>query len=176
MGARFSMRALSLSRGRISAVLALACASLVAGSFFVQHVLLIEPCPLCMIQRYTYAVLALVFSGIALSGERPRFQRALSFVAIALVLTGGGVAAYQSKLQIFPAAQAATCSASLSYMMDTLPVADVVAKIFEAKGDCSDTSFTILGLTLAQISLAIFCGLLICLVALVRRRPHGRPL
>lgn len=164
----------SLSYARICTLLAIVCASLVAGSFFVQHVLLVEPCPLCMIQRYTYAVLALVFSAIALSGKRPGLQRALGFVAIALVLTGGGVAAYQSKLQIFPAAQAATCSASLSYMMDTLPVADVVTKIFEAKGDCSDTSFTILGLTLAQISLAIFAGLLIVLVALLRAQRASR--
>ena len=160
----------SLSSARLGAFLAIVCASLVAGSFFVQHVLLVEPCPLCMIQRYTYAVLALVFSSIALSSTRPGLQRALGFVAIALVLTGGGVAAYQSKLQIFPVAQAATCSASLSYMMDTLPVADVVTRIFEAKGDCSDTSFTILGLTLAQISLAIFFGILLVVAGMLRRR------
>lgn len=159
-----------LSSARLGAFLAIVCASLVAGSFFVQHVLLVEPCPLCMIQRYTYAVLALVFSSIALSDKRPGMQRALGFVAIALVLTGGGVAAYQSKLQIFPMAQAATCSASLSYMMDTLPVADVVTRIFEAKGDCSDTSFTILGLTLAQISLAIFFGMLLVVAGMLRRR------
>jgi disulfide bond formation protein DsbB len=170
----FSLR--PLSPARLGALLALACATLVAGSFFVQHVLLVEPCPLCMIQRYTYAMLACVFLGVALMAARPRLQRALLFVALALVLLGGGVAAYQSKLQIFPEVQAATCSASLSYMMDTLPVADVVTRIFEAKGDCSDTSFTIFGLTLAQISLAIFCGLLVCLVALLRRRPHARRL
>lgn len=159
---------------RVAVLLSLACASLVGGSFFVQHVLMVEPCPLCMIQRYTYLTLALVFLAIATLGARPRAQHALWFVALALVLMGGGVAAYQSKLQIFPEAQAATCSASLSYMMDTLPVADVLTKIFEAKGDCSDTSFTILGLTLAQISLVIFCGLLVCLVAITRRGMPSR--
>lgn len=164
-----------LTPSRAAFALAAACASLVGGSFFVQHVLMIEPCPLCMIQRYTYLTLAFVFVGIATSGSRPWLRGSLWFVALALVLMGGGVAAYQSKLQIFPAAQAATCSASLSYMMDTLPVADVITKIFEAKGDCSDTSFMILGLTLAQISLAIFCGLFICLVTLARRGSRALP-
>ncbi|MFO1302470.1 MAG: disulfide bond formation protein B [Burkholderiales bacterium] len=159
-----------LTPARVALALCTVCASLVGGSFFVQHVLMVEPCPLCMIQRYTYLTLALLFLGIAALGARPRAQRALWFVALALVLMGGGVAAYQSKLQIFPAAQAATCSASLSYMMDTLPVADVLTKIFEAKGDCSDTSFTILGLTLAQISLVIFSGMALVLFGVVRRR------
>lgn len=168
--------AASLTRApsRVAVLLSLACASLVGGSFFVQHVLQVEPCPLCMIQRYTYLTLALVFLAIATLGGRRRAQHALWFVALAFVLMGGGVAAYQSKLQIFPQAQAATCSASLSYMMDTLPVADVVTRIFEAKGDCSDTSFTILGLTLAQISLVIFCGLALVLAGVLRRRSLPR--
>ncbi len=159
-----------LTPSRVAAALCAACVALVGGSFFVQHVLMVEPCPLCMIQRYTYFTLAFVFFGIAATGARPRLRGTLWFVALALVLMGGGVAAYQSKLQIFPEAQAATCSASLSYMMDTLPVTDVVTKIFEAKGDCSDTSFTILGLTLAQISFAIFCAMALVLVVVLRRR------
>ena len=159
-----------LTPSRVAAVLAAMCAALVGGSFFVQHVLMVEPCPLCMIQRYTYLTLAFVFLGIATAGARPRLRGALWFVALALILTGGGVAAYQSKLQIFPEALAATCSASLSYMMDTLPVADVVTRILEAKGDCSDTSFTILGLTLAQISLAIFFVMLLVVAGMTRRR------
>jgi len=153
---------------RAAALAAALCACLVGGSFFVEYVLLVEPCPLCIIQRYTYATLAPVFLGAALMRTRPRGQRMLLFFALALIVLGGGVAAYQSKLQLFPAAQAATCSASLSYMMDTLPVTDLVARLFQAHGDCSDTSFKILGLTLAQISLVIFTFLLVWLVPVVK--------
>jgi len=152
------------------ALLAAFCASLVGGSFFVQHVLLVEPCPLCIVQRFTYAALALVFLAVALSRRRPRVQRGLLGLALVLVLAGGGVAAYQSQLQLFPVAEAATCSPSLSYMLDTLPVNEAIGRLFQAHGDCSDTSFTILGLTLAQISFGIFAGLLLWLVPALRRR------
>ena len=153
------------------ALLFVLCAALVGGSFFIQHVLLVEPCPLCMVQRYTYAVLALIFLAVALAAGRPGAQRGLLALALLFVLAGGGVAAYQSQLQLFPPAAAATCSASLDYMLDTLPVNEVVARLFEAHGDCSDTSFTILGLTLAQISFGIFAGLLLALVVTLTRRP-----
>jgi disulfide bond formation protein DsbB len=59
-------------------------------------------------------------------------------------------------------------------MLDTLPVGEVIGRLFAAEGDCSDTSFRILGLTLAQISLGIFVGLLVWLVSALRYRP-GRP-
>jgi len=161
------------SPARAGVLLAGLCAGLVGGSFFVQHVLLVEPCPLCIVQRYTYALLAVVFLAMASVGRSPRWQRALLWFALLLVLAGGGVAAYQSQLQLFPPAAPATCSASLSYMLDTLPVTEVIGRLFQAHGDCSDSSFKILGLTLAQISLAIFAGLLAWLWAALRGRPFN---
>lgn len=159
---------------RGAALFAAACAGFVGASFFVQHVLLVEPCPLCIIQRSTYALLALVFLAAALLGRRPAAQRVFLGVALLLVLIGGGVAAYQSQLQLFPPALATTCGPGLSYMMDTLPMTEIVGKIFEAHGDCSDTSFRILGLTLAQISFGIFFALLVWLVPTLRRSTASR--
>jgi disulfide bond formation protein DsbB len=151
--------------------LAALCTGLVCGSFFVQHVLEVEPCPLCILQRLTYATLAVIFLVAALCGDRPVVRRSLHVVATLLVLAGGGIAAYQSQLQIFPPAQAAACSASLSYMVDTLPAQEVVGRIFAAHGDCSDTSFKVAGLTLAQISLGVFACLGAWLLLALRRRP-----
>lgn len=159
---------------RVGALLAALCAGLVGGSFFVQHVLLVEPCPLCIIQRFTYAALALTFLCVALLRRHPRLQRVFLGLALFLVLGGGGVAAYQSQMQLFPPAESVSCSPSLSYMLDTLPLNDFIGQLFRAHGDCSDTSFKIGGLTLAQISLGIFSGLLLWLVrALWRRAPDA---
>jgi disulfide bond formation protein DsbB len=56
-------------------------------------------------------------------------------------------------------------------MLETLSVTDVLARLLDAKGDCSDTSFKILGLTLAQASLLIFAGFTLVLGTLFVRRP-----
>jgi disulfide bond formation protein DsbB len=155
---------------QVGILLGLACTGLVGTSFFVEHVLGIEPCPLCIIQRLTYLGLIPVFFAAAVARPRGRAQRTLLWTAAILTLEGLGVAGYQTYLQLFPAPMVASCSASLSYMLDTLAVTEVLTRLLHATGDCSDTSFKILGLTLAQASLVIFLSFTLFLVALLRRR------
>jgi protein dithiol:quinone oxidoreductase len=164
------LRRLLDSPSRIALLLGLTCTGLVAGSFFVQHVLGVEPCPLCIIQRFTYAGLAVVFLGAAYAEAHGVTQRRIFMLAALMTLLGLGVAAYQTKLQLFPPAIAASCSASLSYMLDTLSVTDVLAQLFHAKGDCSDTSFKVMGFTLAQASLLIFTSFTLLLGTVLFRR------
>jgi disulfide bond formation protein DsbB len=155
---------------RVAALLGLACVGLVAASFFVQHVLGVEPCPLCIIQRFTYLALAPVFVVAALTRPSGRAQRALFWAAAFLTLGGLGVAGYQTYLQLFPPALAG-CTASLSYMLDTMAVTEVLAQMLHAGGDCADTSFKVLGLTMAQASVLIFSTFAVLLARLLRQRP-----
>jgi disulfide bond formation protein DsbB len=159
------------SPGRVALLLGLACAGLVGASFYVQHVLDVEPCPLCIIQRFTYLALAVVFLVAAFAQSGNSLQRGLLWFAALLTLGGLGVAGYQTYLQLSPPSLATTCSASLSYMLETLSVTDVLARLLDAKGDCSDTSFKVLGLTLAQASLLIFTAFTLVLGGVLVRRP-----
>jgi disulfide bond formation protein DsbB len=166
-----TMFRLLASPTRVAVLLGLACAGLVGASFYVQHVLGVEPCPLCIIQRFTYLALAVVFFGAALAPTDGSLQRGLIWFAALLTLGGLGVAGYQTHLQLAPPTLASTCSASLSYMLETLSVTDVLAQLLNAKGDCSDTSFKVLGLTLAQASLLIFTTFAMILGMVIVRRP-----
>ena len=159
------------SPSRVALLMGLACTGLVGASFFVQHVLGVEPCPLCIIQRFTYVGLAVVFFGASYAPADGVAQRRLLLLAALLTLGGMGVAAYQTHLQLFPPAIAASCSASLSYMLDSLSFTDVLAQLFHAKGECSDTSFRVLGLTLAQASLLVFTSYTLLLGTVLLRRP-----
>jgi disulfide bond formation protein DsbB len=158
---------------KVALLLGIVCCGLVGASFFVQHVLEVEPCPLCIIQRFTYLGLIPVFFGAAAARPHGKAQRALFWTAAIMTLAGLGVASYQTQLQLFPPSVEASCSASLSYMLDTLAITDVLARVLHAGGDCADTSFKILGLTLAQASLLIFLSftLLLSTLLLRPRRP-----
>jgi disulfide bond formation protein DsbB len=159
------------SPARVALALGLACTGLVGASFFVEHVLGIEPCPLCIMQRLTYIVLIPVFLAAAVTRPHGRAQRALFWTAGVLTMAGLAVAGYQTQLQLFPAPAVASRGASLSDMLDTMAVTEVLARVLHATGDCSDTSFKILGFTLAQASLVIFLGFSVLLLMLLRQRP-----
>jgi disulfide bond formation protein DsbB len=157
----------------VSILLGLTCTGLVGASFFVQHILGVEPCPLCIVQRLTYLGLIPVFFVAAVARRQGRIQRALLWTAAILTLAGLGVAGYQTYLQLLPARLVASCTASLSYMLDTMAGTEVLTRLLHATGDCSDTSFKVLGLTLAQASLIIFMSFTLLLGMLLRRRPKS---
>ena len=168
---RITLARLLGSPRRVVLLLGLACVGLVGASLFVQHVLDVEPCPLCIVQRFTYLALIPIFLGAAIATPFGRVQRSLLWGATVLTLAGLGVAGYQTDLQLFPPPVTASCSASLGYMLDTMAVSEVIARLVHAGGDCSDTSFKILGLTLAQASLIIFTVFAALLGHLLAGRP-----
>lgn len=158
------------SPAKVATVLGLVSTGLVGASFYVQHVLGIDPCPLCLVQRFTYLGLIPAFLAAAVAPGGGRAQRALLWTAGALALGGLAVAGYQTYLQLSPAPEAVRCSASLAYMLDSMAFTEVLAQLLRATGDCSDTSFTIVGLTLAQASVLVFLGFILTLAQLLWRR------
>ncbi len=158
------------SPAKVATALGLVCTGLVGASFYVQHVLGIDPCPLCIVQRFTYLGLIPVFLAAAGAPGGGRAQRALLWTAGTLALGGLAVAGYQTYLQLSPAPGAVRCSASLAYMLDSMAFTEVLAQLLRATGDCSDSSFTILGLTLAQASVLVFLGFILTLALLLRRK------
>jgi disulfide bond formation protein DsbB len=155
---------------RVALTLGFGCVGLVGASVFVQHVLGVEPCPLCIVQRFTYLALIPVFFGLAFARPSGGVGRSLLWGATLLSLGGLGVAGYQTQLQLFPPAVVESCSPSLAYMLETMGVTDVLTQLVHAGGDCADTSFKILGLTLAQASLLIFISFAVLLGNLLLQR------
>ncbi|HUH92884.1 MAG TPA: disulfide bond formation protein B [Casimicrobiaceae bacterium] len=160
------------SPSRVALALGVVCVGLVGASLFVQHVLDVEPCPLCIVQRFTYLALIPVFLGAAVAKPYGKVQRSLLWGATVLTLAGLAVAGYQTDLQLSPPGITASCSAGLGYMLDTMAVSEVLARLLHAGGDCADTSFRILGLTLAQASLIIFTIFAALLAGLLLRSPN----
>ena len=159
---------------RVALTLGFACVGLVGASIYVQHVLGVEPCPLCIVQRFTYLALIPFFFALAFARPAGRTQKGLLWGATLLSVGGLGVAGYQTQLQLFPPSVVESCSPSLAYMLETMGVTDVLAQLFHAGGDCADTSFKILGLTLAQASLLIFIAFAALLGNLLRQRSRNR--
>lgn len=132
------------------------CISLLAFGMYLQHVVGLEPCPMCIVQRYAMVLVALV----ALLGAAWPSQRLGAGIAAAgvVLLAGAGafVAARQSFLQWYPP-QEASCGRDFYGMIETFPLQRVVPMIFKGSGDCSAIDWTFLTLTIANWSFLNFC-------------------
>ena len=89
-----------------------------------------------------------------------------------LTLTAAGgvaVAARHLWLQSLPAEEVPACGPGLDYMVDTLPLTEVVMRVFAGSGECADVH-TILGVTLPAWTLGAYV-LLGLWALLICRRP-----
>ena len=145
------------------------CASLLGFGLYLQHGMGLEPCPMCIMQRYALAavgIVALIGGLHAPSGRGVRIYAALVGV---LALTGAGVAARQSWLQLNPPA-ISECGPGLEYMMESFPLTQLLPMLFRGAGDCSAVDWTFLGLSIANWSLINFGAIMVLAAWLLLRR------
>ena len=140
----------------VLAALAVLCISLLSFGMYLQHVVGLEPCPMCIVQRYAMVLVTLVaLVGAALPSQRV----AAGLAAVGVVLMAGFgafVAARQSFLQWYPP-QEASCGRDFYGMIETFPLQRVVPMIFKGSGDCAAIDWTFLTLTIANWSFLNFC-------------------
>lgn len=155
---------------RIAYVLAfLVCAGLIAYSLYLQYIDGLEPCPLCIFQRVCVIGMGLVF--IVAVFQSPGRTGAAVYAVLQLFIGGTGVAlaARQVWLQSLPKDQVPACGMGLSYMMETLPLTDVVKKVFQGSGECAEKGWEFLHLSIAGWALVFFIALIVVAFAVIRR-------
>ena len=152
---------------RIWLFILLTCAGLLSFGMYLQHVVGLVPCPMCIVQRYVMVLMALVaVLGAGLSGRKT----ALIAGSWLVLLAGGGayVAARQTWLQWYPP-EVVSCGRDFYGMIETFPLQRAIPMIFKGGGDCSKVDWTFLGGSIANWSFVAFVGLgLLALAAVVR--------
>jgi disulfide bond formation protein DsbB len=157
---------------RVLGLVALACVAMLAFGLYLQHVVGLEPCPMCIVQRYALILVAIVAAlGAAF---KPRgAQVAGSGLAVLLAGFGAFVAARQSWIQWYPP-ETASCGRDFYGMIETFPLKRAIPMIFRGSGDCTKVDWTFLGGSIANWSFVCFVVLgVICLVLFVRQLRRG---
>ena len=152
-------------------VLALVCASCVgmlAYGMYLQHVVGLEPCPMCIVQRYALVLIA-VCAGLTGAAAKRGVHIGGSVAMAALALGGAFVAARQSWLQWYPP-EVASCGRDLYGMIENFPLQRLIPMLFRGSGDCSKIDWTFLGGTIANWSFLWFCAVAITAMLLVWRQ------
>ena len=104
----------------------LACAALMAYALYAQYGMGLEPCPLCILQRVAVMAAGVLFLLAFLHNPGDRGARVYGALIDLVALLGILVAARQIWIIAQPPGSVAECGASLDYMMDVLPLHEVL--------------------------------------------------
>lgn len=124
------------------------CAGLMAYALYLQHGIGLEPCPLCVFQRLAVIGLGAVFLVAALHNPGPTGARVYGLFVGLMALFGIGMAGRHVWLQHLPAEDVPACGPGLEYMLEEMPLAQVLTKVFSGSGECADVDWAFLGLSM----------------------------
>ena len=164
------MHCLLVHPRRLLAFISLFCLSLLAFGLYLQHVVGLEPCPMCIVQRYAM-VLVTLLAGFAATRTSRGALLSTSLGLLLIAALGGFVAARQSWLQWYPP-ELQACGRDLYGMIENFPLQRVIPMVFKGSGDCSVVDWTFLGASIANWSFVCFCGVALsaALLALTQAR------
>ena len=131
---------------------ALVCIALLAAALYLQYEKNMQPCPLCIIQRYAFAATALICIIFAfLPATAMRLGGALATLA---ALAGAGTASWHLYVVAHPGT---SCGIDpMETALNTIPTAKLMPFLFNADGMCSTPYAPIFGLSIPQWSLIWF--------------------
>ncbi|SDK41178.1 disulfide bond formation protein B [Billgrantia gudaonensis] len=146
------------------------CVLMMAVALFLEHVVGLAPCPLCIFQRVAVLSAAAVFLVAALHDPAGRLGAGVyGALSLAAVLGGVGVAWRHLWLQSLPPDEVPSCGPSLDYMMDILPLQEVVSMVLSGSGECANIDFLFLGVSLPGWTLVGFLVLALAPLGLLYR-------
>ncbi len=129
---------------------------LLGYAYYTQFVEYLDPCPLCLTQRFFYFLIG-IFAIIALFRIRHvLWQKILSVLMLLSAIGGAGTAARQVWLQHLPPDQVPECGPGLQYWLENMPFMKTLELLFKGDGNCAEVDWTFVGISMAGWSLIFF--------------------
>lgn len=142
------------------------CLALILFAWYLQYGRGLEPCPLCLLQRWVFWALGAAFLLAAIwpAGGPLRFIH-VSLLTL-LSATGAGIAGRHLWLQGLPPEQVPACGPDLLFMLDTFPLFEALSMTLQGSGDCAVIDWSFLGLSIPGWALLWFIVLGVAGVAI----------
>ena len=138
-------------------VVCLASGALLCIALFMELVLGLTPCPMCMMQRIWLALCGIIASISLAHNPRLGIYPLLAGICAAV---GASFSFRQLQLQSLPADQVPSCGPSLDYMIQAFPLSEVLTAMTQGTGDCAAVSWSLLGLSIPGWLFLFFLALI----------------
>jgi len=140
----------NLSTPRWLALLAAGCLAMLAfGIVYLQNHLGLEPCPMCIVQRYAL-IGVIVWCLLGISSNAP--VRTFAMTWLIAITSGFGAVV--------------SCGRDFYGMIENFPLQRAIPMIFKGSGDCTKIDWTFLGGSIANWSFAVFMSIFFLMIFL----------
>ena len=150
-------------------------AALGFGYLYLERVLGLEPCPLCVLDRIVLWTLAGVYALAHFQRPEKRDRIGYDVGLLLIAAIGLGVAGRHVYLQTLPPGSLAECGAGFWFLAEQSGMEAAVAAALRGTGDCGEVQWTFLGLSIPALTLGVFMVLfalaLVDMIQAVRSRP-----
>jgi protein dithiol:quinone oxidoreductase len=133
---------------------------IISGALYMEHVMLLEPCGLCITQRVFVIFAGLVCLAAAIHNPGNKGRRNYGYGAAAMCVAGSYFAIRQIWLQSLPEDRVPACGPGLGYMMEHFPMRDTLAFLLQGDGNCAEVHWRFLGVfSIPELALMGFIAL-----------------
>ena len=136
------------------------CMGLLGSAYVLEYGFDMEPCSLCLLQRWVFYSMMFVFFLLAL--HNPKRCGSLFYCIFLFILNTIGIALALRHLWVqywAPADKAISCTAGLQQLLESKPFLSAIKEVLLNSHDCSQID-TLFGLPLSMLSLMSFLMLL----------------
>lgn len=142
---------------RLVNALGFACCGLSLGfAYILQFHMGLTPCNLCIFQRLAMFALGIVFVLATLHNPHRWGARVYGILIALTAGVGIAIAGRHVWLQNLPADRIPECGPDLDYMLEVFSLGETIRRVLTGSGDCAETQWIFLGLTIPGWTLVLF--------------------
>lgn len=137
----------------------LGCTGLILTGLYMQYVMDLYPCPLCITQRLF--IIAVGLTGLLgfIVNPHTRIRKILGVFGVLFAVIGSCFSIRQLWLQSLPEDKVPACGPDINYLLENFPLMDALSVLLRGDGNCAEVVWTFLGISIPGWTLVAFIGL-----------------
>ncbi len=150
------------------------CVITIGIVLYMEHVMLLSPCGLCITQRVFVILCGVTCLAAAIHNPGAQGQKLYAFGGASMCVFGSYFAGRQIWLQNLPEDQVPACGPGLTYIYENFPIMETLSFLLKGDGNCAEVGWQFLGiLSIPQLALIAFVFLFsICMFIAFRNQPQ----
>ena len=137
------------------------CLAMTATALYMEHVMELQPCYLCITQRVFVLLVAFIALLAFLHNPTGALHKVYSGLIVAAALGGGFFSGKQLWLQSLPEEQVPACGPPAEYLFEILDFSEALSMLLQGDGNCAEVQWTLLGISIPGWTMAGFLLLIV---------------